>query len=263
MTYRLLMTGAAGNMGTVLRPRLAREGRIVRLLDIAPVPDPTDTEDVVTASVTSMDALVAACADVDAVLHLGGLSREAPWEDILSVNVDGTRNMLEAARLNGVRRLILASSNHAVGFYDRSSAPVPATALPRPDTYYGFSKAAMEALGSLYVDRFDMDVVAVRIGTCFPEPPDARALATWLSPDDAARLVEACLAAPPFGFRLIWGVSANTRRWWSLSEAKELGYEPVDDAEVFADRFAEPDLTTDEHRLIGGVFCGFPLGERR
>lgn len=263
MTSRLLITGAAGNMGTLLRPRLARPGRTLRLLDIAPVPDPTSTEEVLQADITCLDALVDACRDVDAVLHLGGLPREAPWQDIVRVNIDGTHTMLEAARLSGIRRVILPSSNHAAGFYDRSAAPVPATALPRPDTYYGVSKAAVEALGSLYADRFGMDILAVRIGTCFAEPPDARALATWMSPDDAARLVEAGLAAPPFGFKLIWGISANTRRWWSLREAKELGYEPLDDAEVYADRFAELDPASDEYRLVGGAFCSFPLGERR
>jgi uronate dehydrogenase len=262
MTYRLLITGAAGNMGTLLRPRLARPGRVLRLLDIAPMADAGPAEELRTADVTRLDELVDACREVDAVLHLGGLSREAPWSEILRINVDGTHTVLEAARQCGVRRVILASSNHAVGFYPRSSTPVPATAAPRPDTYYGFSKAAMESLGSLYADRFGMDIVAVRIGTCFAEPPDARALATWLSPDDAVRLVEACLAAPPFGFRLVWGISANTRRWWSLCEAAELGYRPVDDAEVYADRFAESDPDADEYRLLGGVFCTLPLGEQ-
>jgi nucleoside-diphosphate-sugar epimerase len=260
---RLLITGAAGNIGTLLRPRLARPGRVLRLLDVAPLGDAASDEELLTGDVTRPDDMADACRDVDAVLHLGGVASEAPWEEIVRVNVDGTRNVLEAARRTGVRRVILASSNHAVGFHERSAEPLPATAPPRPDTYYGLSKVAMEALGSLYADRFGMDVAAIRIGTCFAEPPDSRALATWLSPDDAARLVEACLSAPPYGFRLVWGISANTRRWWSLSEAAELGYHPFDDAESYADRFPDLDPDADENRRVGGPFCSFPLGERQ
>lgn len=265
----LLVTGAAGNMGGLLRPRLARDSRLLRLVDVVPVLDPVDGEEAVTASVTDAAAMAEVCVGVDAVLHLGGLSGEGPWEDILAVNVDGTRNVLEGARGAGVRRVILASSNHAVGFYPRDDAPdgspLRATVPPRPDTYYGFSKAAMEALGSLYADRFDMDIVCVRIGTCFPEPSSPRALATWLSPGDAARMVEACLSAPPFGFRIIWGVSANTRRWWSLEEGRELGFHPQDDAEEFARaliaRYGEPDPADPELRWLGGPFCTQPVGE--
>jgi len=263
----LLITGGAGNMASLLRPRLARQNRVLRLLDIAPVDDAGPGEEIITASITDPLALAGACVGATAVLHLGGLSNEAPWEDILKVNVEGTRTVLAAARRAGVGRVILASSNHAAGFHTRDDAPVPADATPRPDTYYGFSKVAVEALGSLYASRFGVDVACLRIGTCFAEPPDVRALATWLSPDDAARLVEACLSAPAFGFRVVWGISANTRRWWSLAEGNALGYAPRDDAEVFAQKLiaehGEPDLADPEHHLLGGTFCAQPLGEWR
>ncbi|GGJ74736.1 NAD-dependent dehydratase [Pilimelia anulata] len=263
----ILITGAAGSVGGMLRPRLARPGRTLRLADLAAVAPTGAGEESVAADVTDPAAVAAACAGADAVVHLAGIATEGRWDDILRINIDGTRNVLEAARTAGVRRVILASSNHAVGFHTRAADPLPPDLHPRPDTYYGVAKAAMEALGSLYVDRFGMDVVALRIGSCFPEPFDVRSLATWLSPDDCGRLVEAALTAPAgFGYREVWGVSANTRRWWSVDPDRDLGYAPRDDAEEWAARLlppgAEPDTTADPVLYrVGGAFCTLPLGE--
>nr|WP_275941423.1 NAD(P)-dependent oxidoreductase [Planosporangium mesophilum] len=268
----MLITGAAGNMGGMLRPLLRAPGRVLRLADVAPIEDVVDGEEAMALDVTDAAAVGKACQDVDAVLHLGGLSMEASFDDILSVNVIGTHNVLRAAVDTGVARVILASSNHAVGFYRRSVDLVPGSdGLPdelpaRPDTFYGWSKAAGESLGALYHHRFGLDVVAVRIGTCFAEPIGSRGLATWLSPADAARLFEACLSAPAVGFRVVWGVSDNTRRWWSLAGGAALGYVSQDDAEPFAPariaEFGEPDPSDPVQDLLGGNFCLAPLGER-
>jgi uronate dehydrogenase len=218
--------------------------------------------ELIRATVTDLDAMVRACDGVDAVIHLGGLSKEAAFADILHTNVEGTRNVLEAARRQGVARVVLASSNHAVGFVGRDEAPaagLPADVVARPDSHYGWGKAAMEALGRFYVDAHGMDVFALRIGSCFETPPDTRGLSTWMSPDDAGRLLEACLTTRSTGYQQVWGVSRNTRRWWSLAEGEQIGYHPVDDAEVFAGtliaEFGEPDLTDPQHRTVGGVFC--------
>ena len=265
---RLLVTGAAGNMGRLLRPFLRRGGRVLRLADVVEVDDPQPGEEVVVADVTDPSAVAKICQDVDAVLHLGGISTEAAFDDVLTVNVVGTRNVLQGAVDAGARRVILASSNHAAGFYRRSDAPdgvLPDELPARPDTFYGWSKAAGESLGALYHHRFGLDVVALRIGTCFPEPIGSRGLATWLAPRDAANLVEAILSAPEVGFRVVWAVSDNTRRWWSLSGAQALGFVSTDDAERFAaDRvaeFGEPDPADPLHDLVGGAFCSAPLGE--
>ncbi|MGY0233710.1 NAD-dependent epimerase/dehydratase family protein [Longispora urticae] len=260
MTH-VLITGAAGSVGRMLRTRLAHH--TLRLVDLAPVED--GPEDIRTADITDLDALTAACAGVDAVVHLAGVSVEGPWADILRVNIDGTRNVLEAARLAGVPRVLLASSNHAVGFQERGEGDMPADVEVRPDTYYGVSKTAMEALGKLYADRFGMTVTALRIGSCFPEPFNVRSLATWLSPDDCGRLVEAALTTPLTGYRAVWGVSANTRRWWSLAAGEEIGYHPVDDAEGYADKVLagqpEPDWSSEPDLVqVGGAFCRAPLG---
>ena len=246
----LLITGAAGGVGTLLRPRLSRPDRTLRLLDIAPL-SPGDGEEAVQASVTDLDALTAACAGVDAVLHLGGLSTEHDWPSILDVNIHGTYVVFEAARRAGVPRVVFASSNHAVGFHPDGEAPD--LLYPKPDTYYGVSKVAGEALGSLYHDRYGLDVICLRIGSCFERPWTPRMLSTWLSPDDCARLVESALAAPSPGFRTVWGVSANTRNKWSLAEARALGYAPEDDAERYADEVTGAPDPLD--RYIGGTFC--------
>jgi NAD(P)-dependent dehydrogenase (short-subunit alcohol dehydrogenase family) len=254
----LLITGAAGQIGTMLRPRLARPGRTLRLLDTTPV-TPGPGEEAVPASVTDLSALTAACQGADAVIHLAGIAGEAPWEQILAVNIDGTRTVFEAARRAGTGRVIYASSNHAVGFTPRSAFPVPDYAFPAPDSYYGVSKVAGEAIAALYHYRHGLDAICVRILTCAPRPPTTRSLSTWLSPDDAGRLFEACLSAPSPGFRVIFGVSANTRGGWvSLGEARALGYEPRDDAEKSAAEVlaahGEPNLSDPVLAHLGGEF---------
>lgn len=261
---RVLITGSAGIVGGLMRSRLRRDGRILRLLDLAAqsAAEAGEAVELIAGSVTDPAAMAAACAGVDAVIHLGGHSREAAWHEILDVNINGTQVVLEAARAAGVSRVILASSNHAIGFRRNDEAGesgLPADSSARPDTFYGVSKAAIEALGSLYHARFGMDVIAIRIGSCFPSPVvlGARGLVTWLSPDDCARLFEACLSTPSPGYKLIWGVSDNTRRVYSLTEAEALGYKSLDNAESYADQIPATPLSD----YVGGSFVTAPLGE--
>jgi uronate dehydrogenase len=253
----ILMTGAAGQVGTMLRSRLARPDRTLRLLDIAPL-TAGPGEEAIQASITDLDAMTAACQGADAVIHLGGYAGEESWDDILDVNIGGSYATFEAARRAGVPRVIYASSNHAVGFAPRASFPVPDYAFPAPDTYYGVGKVASEGLASLYHHRYGLDTICVRILTCAELPTTPRSLSTWLSPDDAGRLFEACLTAPSPGFRVIFGVSANTRGGWvSLGEARALGYEPKDDAEIYADQvLARTEIDPDDpvFRHLGGEF---------
>src|SRR5580692_5478741 len=254
----ILVTGAAGLVGSMLRPRLARPGRTLRLLDTVPI-TASPGEEAVTASVTDLDAMTDACRNAVAVVHLGGVATEAPWRQILEVNIDGTYAVFEAARRAGVGRVVYASSNHAVGFSPRADFPVPDYAFPVPDSYYGVSKAAGESLASLYHSRYGMDAICIRILTCAERPPTLRALSTWLSPDDTGRLFEACLSAPSPGFRVVFGVSANTRGGWvSLDEARLLGYEPRDNAEEYAAELiaanGEPDIDDPVLAYLGGEF---------
>src|SRR6478735_477081 len=265
---RVLITGAGGNMGRMLRERLAAPGRTLRLLNRSPLTPagPGEAVETISASVTDFAAVLAACEGVDAIIHLGGLSGEAPFEEILHTNVLGSQHVLEAARRQGVRKVLLASSNHAVGYFSRDDAPpdgLPADLPPRPDSFYGWSKTAVESLGRLYADTYPLDVYCLRIGSCFEVPFNVRHLSTWLSPDDSARLINACLSTDNGGFHLLWGVSANTRRWWSLRSGEQVGYHPVDDAEAFAadliGQLGEADLNHPDHHLVGGELCASPL----
>ncbi|MGY1617777.1 NAD-dependent epimerase/dehydratase family protein [Geodermatophilus sp. SYSU D00691] len=260
MSGPVLLTGAAGRIGTVLRGGLPERGWAVRCLDVVPIVDTRPGEEHVVADVADLAAMVDATEGASAVVHLAGVVGESTWPAISRANIDGTWATLEAARRAGVPRVVLASSNHATGF-----TPRPADGLlreedapPRPDTYYGVAKVTMEALGSLYADRYGMDVVCLRIGSAFPEPTNTRHLATWLSPDDSVALFDAALRAPSPGFVVVWGVSANTRNWWDLSAARALGYEPQDDAEVYAEALievhGEPDPADPVHARVGGDY---------
>ncbi|MFG1811877.1 NAD-dependent epimerase/dehydratase family protein [Streptomyces sp. NPDC049040] len=269
MRRTLLVTGAAGLLGGFLQRR-PPEGWTLRLTDVTVPPAAgagrgpgeapgTERREL---DVTDPAATAAACEGVDAILHLGGVSNNvAATRDLLiPVNVGGTRNLLDAAAGAGVRRVLLAGSNHAVGFHPRP----PAGLLPddvecRPDSLYGVTKAAMEALGGFYADRYGIEVVLLRIGSCFERPTSPRMLSTWLSPADFCRLVEATLRAPVTGCRPVWGVSANTRRWWSAEGGDALGYHPRDDAEVFAPALAGADAAPDPRgETVGGSFPAAP-----
>lgn len=260
----LLVTGSDGGVGRRIVPDLQAAGFALRLLDLHH-DGPVEGAETVTGSITDPAVLRTALQGCDAVLHLAGASREGPWEEVLEANVHGTRQLLEACVATGTRKVVLASSHHATGMTPRSAAGpdgLPGDEAFRPDTYYGWSKTAMESLGRLYVDRAGLDVVAVRIGTISERPANVRALATWFSPRDTVALVRAAVDPAVTGWHCVWGISANTRRWWSLAAGEAIGYHPADDAEVFSAqvlRDADPDEVVD---LAGGGFTRFPLGER-
>jgi uronate dehydrogenase len=260
VTGPVLVTGAAGLIGTVLRAGLPERGWGVRGLDVVPVADPRPGEEHVVGDATDVAVVEGAARGATALVHLAAIATESTWPAIAHANIDSTYCALEAARRAGVPRVVLASSNHATGYTPRPDGGLlrEADAPPRPDTYYGVSKVAMEALGSLYVDRYGLDVVCLRIGSAFAEPTTTRQLSTWLSPADTVSLVDAALTAPSPGFAVVWGVSANTRNWWDLTAARALGYEPADDAEVYAEALVEvhgePDLTDPVHARVGGEY---------
>jgi uronate dehydrogenase len=256
----VLITGAAGTIGSMLRHSLARPGRHLRLLDvIAQDPlAPGEDAELIVGSFLDPAVMANACRDAAAVVHFGGLStNEFEWDEYLEVNINGTYVVLEAARAAGVSRVIYASSNHAVGFEPiDGGSPVPDYLFPRPDSLYGVSKVASESLSSLYHDRYGLDVICLRIGSYRERPTNIRELWSWLSPRDCARLVEAAMTTPHPGFRVVWGVSANRRGVVTLDEARAIGYHPLDDAEVFADELtatSHGDGRDDPPRL-GGSF---------
>jgi uronate dehydrogenase len=263
----VLVTGASGTIGSITCAGLAARGWKVRGLDKVPL-DGVDglADPPVVADVTDAAAVRKAAEGVDAIVHLAGVATEAPFAEILASNIDGTFQVFDAARRAGVRRVVYASSNHAVGWTPRS-ALATVDVPPRPDTYYGVSKVFGEALGSLMSDRYGMEVVCLRIGSWKQYPETVRELSTWLSPADGLRLIAAALTAPDVRYAVVYGISANTRAWWDLAPARALGYLSVDDAEDYADRIpgadTEPDRDDPEWARLGGPFAGPAFDEPR
>jgi uronate dehydrogenase len=259
----IAVTGGAGMMASLLRPYLRNAGYAVRLIDLVEPKDLHGNESALIGSVDDSAFMTAALAGAGGVIHLGGIHREKSWGDIVRTNITGTQVTLEAARSNGVGRVLLASSTHAVGFSPTAEAADSRTLPPRPDTYYGVSKAAMEALGALFADKFGMKVVSARIGTGGERPGNTRSLSSWLSPGDLFRLVEATLSdqgAP--GHHVVWAVSNNTRGWADLSAGKRIGFEPRDNAEDFAEQIAPSAVADEWDCLLGGFWAssGHRLG---
>lgn len=253
----VLLTGAAGGVAGMIRPLLRADYRL-RLSDRRPVADLQAGEEAAPADLGDVKALRRAIRGVDGIVHLGGYSLEADWPTILSANIDGAYNLFEAARLENVRRIVFASSNHAVGFYPRGQT-IAAEVTVRPDTRYGLSKAFGEALGSLYADKYGAEVLSIRIGHVLPTPLNARDLSIWLSPRDFCQLIRIGLETPAIRHEIVYGMSDNRRAWWDNANATRLGYRPRDRSEdhaseVFA-RGGEPagDDRADVHQ--GGAFC--------
>ncbi|MBP5864460.1 NAD(P)-dependent oxidoreductase [Streptomyces scabiei] len=258
----VLLTGAAGGLGTLMRDLLPAHGYELRLLDLLPV---DGAPDAITADLADRKALREAVRGVDAIIHLAGISLEASFEKILAANIEGTYNLYEAARAEGVPRIVFASSNHAVGFTPRPLGQdllIPVDTPHRPDTFYGLSKSFGEDLAQLYWDKYGLETVSVRIGSCFPEPTSVRMLSLWMSPADGARLFHAALTAEHVGHTVVYGSSANTRLWWDLSTARALGYDPQDDSEPYAEKLiaeqGELDPENVAHANLGGHFVSDP-----
>jgi NAD+ dependent glucose-6-phosphate dehydrogenase len=228
---RVLITGASGNIGKMLTSRFADRYDLVLL----GTRDATTEEGLPVhgADVRDLDALVPHMGGVDTVVHLAGdASPQATWESVSEVNILGTRNVLEAARLAGVRRVVFASSNHAMGMYDRDGQwPVYTHQLPRPDSLYGVSKVFGETIGRFYHDEYGLEFIALRIGWSTKDVgniDDDVLHAMWLSPDDTARVIRCAIEAKvPFG--IYYAISDNPNRRWDLTNTMlELGYRPQD-----------------------------------
>jgi len=232
---RLLITGAAGALGAVLREGLAPLASTIRLTDRAEIGEARPHEEIITAELGDFDAVMNAVEGCDAIVHFGAAPMERPWEEILNSSIKGGYNVYEAARRHGIKRIVYASSIHAVG-YVRREAGADTDIEHRPDTLYGLSKCFVEDLAKLYFDKFGIESALLRINSCYPEPEDRRHLATWLSYADLVRLVTRCLLAERVGWTVVYGISDNRERFFSNDKAAHLGYEPQDSAEEFRDK---------------------------
>ena len=252
----ILITGAAGDVGAHLRRELAGRYQL-RLRDVRPVVDLDSGEQYVRADLARRDEVLLATHGVDAIVHLGGYSVEGPWDAILAANIAGCYNVFEAARECGVKRLIFATSNHAVGFYEREHV-IDHRVYPKPDSRYGVSKIFGEALASLYADKYGLGALCIRIGNVNPKPVDKRRLSLWLSPRDLAQLVSIGIDHPDIRFEIVYGVSGNKRSWYDNSNAHRLGYRPQDDSEASAEevlRNEKPAADAVAERYQGGTFA--------
>ncbi|MDQ4008136.1 MAG: NAD(P)-dependent oxidoreductase [Actinomycetota bacterium] len=252
---RVLVTGAAGSIGRVVTTGLARAGHDVVALDRVGIDAPQEVETVV-GDVLDHSVVREALTGVYGVVHLASIPHEASLPHILQSHVHTTAVLLEAMVEAGAQRMVYASSNHAVGRTPRTDTLSTGT-RQRPDSLYGVGKVAAEALCSLYADRHGIGMVACRIGSFQQKPTSRRQLSTWLSHDDAVRMVLAGLTARDPRFAVLYGISANTRAWWDLAPGRALGYHPEDDAEAYAEQIlATPETDDDrfEASHVGGPF---------
>ncbi|MBB2493980.1 NAD-dependent epimerase/dehydratase family protein [Aquipseudomonas ullengensis] len=254
---RLLLTGAAGGLGKVLRQSLRPYADVLRVSDIAAMdPAAGPHEEVVPCDLSDKAAVHALVEGVDAILHFGGVSVERPFEEILGANISGTFHIYEAARRHGVKRVVFASSNHVIGFY-KQDAPLDAHSPRRPDGYYGLSKSYGEDMANFYFDRYGIETVSIRIGSSFPEPANRRMMHTWLSFADLTQLIEKSLFTANVGHTVVYGVSDNAQVWWDNRYATHLGFAPQDSSEVFRAKVeAQPPVAADDPAAVyqGGAF---------
>jgi len=250
---KILLTGAAGGLGKVLRQSLAPHAEILRLSDVSNMGSAAAFEEIITCDLGDKAQTMALSEGVDAIVHLGGVSTEHSFEQILDANIRGIFHLYEGARVHGVKRIIFASSNHAIGFHKQGDV-IDSDCLLRPDSYYGLSKAYGENIAQFYFDRYGIETVSIRIGSSFPEPVDTRMLTTWLSFRDLSELVRCSLTAPNVGHTIVYGASNNKDSWWDNSKAAHLGFKPQDNTEPWrASREAMPQLaSTDPAKMYQG-----------
>ena len=251
----VLITGATGDVGTHLSRELTGKYKL-QLSDKRPLKPPKG-QTFVKADVSKMADALRITKGVDAIVHLGGYSVEGPWPAILQANIMGCYNVFEAARRNGVKRILFPTSNHAVGFYRRDQT-IDHRVYIKPDSRYGVSKVFGEALGSLYADKYGMEIFMMRLGNVNPVPIDKRRLSIWLSPRDLAQLVSIGIDHPDIKFEIVYGISRNRRAWYDNSNAFRLGYRPEDDSEIHATAVLarekpSDDVIAETHQ--GGSFC--------
>lgn len=253
---RVLLTGAAGAVGGMIRPMLASLYPELVLSDVKESNDLQANETFVPAELTDMAAVERACDGAEGIVHLGGYSVEGPWETILQSNIIGCYHLFEAARRKGVKRVVFASSNHAIGFYPRVQR-IGVDVVPRPDSRYGVSKVFGEGLGSLYADKHGLRVLSLRIGNVGEKPLDKRRLSIWIHPTDLVQLIRIGLEHPDLRYEVMYGASNNERSWWDNSVAYKYGYRPQHRAEEFRDEAlaAQEKLPADP---IGDFYQGGP-----
>jgi uronate dehydrogenase len=255
---RILITGAAGRLGAELRKALAPLASKIRVAHRRPFDDLQPHEEEAVFDLADLESTIAAVEGCDAIVHFGGASLESPWQTILDANIRGSYHIYEGARKHRVKRVVYASSVHAIGFHG-VDAHIGVDAPVRPDSLYGVSKNFVESLSRLYWDKFGVESVCLRIFSSFPEPTDRRMLWSYLSFADCVRLVEASLTAPRVGHSISFGLSDNRVKTVDNTGAAHLGYIALDNSESFRAKIEASTPAPDPRRLsvkyLGGWFC--------
>jgi uronate dehydrogenase len=254
----VLITGAAGGIGTRLRKLMKGVYPSLRLSDLKAPPDLAPDETFVPADLAAIDEVERIVEGVQGIVHLGGFSVEGPWPTILNANIVGCYNLFEAARRAKVERIVFASSNHAVGFYPRART-IGVDVPVRPDSRYGVSKAFGEALAALYAYKHGLRVTSIRIGNVADAPVDKRRLSIWLAPADLVQLIRIGLEHPDIRCEIFYGASGSARAWWDNSAAFRFGYRPSGQAEPYAAQVLAAEPSNPADRIAewyqGGSFC--------
>ncbi|MBL1437551.1 MAG: NAD(P)-dependent oxidoreductase [Rhodobacteraceae bacterium] len=258
---RILITGAAGSLGTHLRNKLKHLTTHMRLVDRVEMGEAAEGEELIVMDLSDREAALEITKDVDIILHFAGVPREQSFDEIMTDTIPAAYHMYEGARLHGAKRVVYASSIHAVGMANVESMP-DTEGRHRPDTFYGMTKCFIEDLGSLYWDKWGIESVNLRICSCFPEPADRRMLWSWLSFDDCVRLTEAAMVAPRVAFSVIYGTSDNARNCVNNAKAGHIGYRPLDSADSYAEKILasteREDPDTRVAKVVGGWFSNYP-----
>ena len=262
MLKRLLITGAGGKLGSMLRGRLGHVAQAIRLSDVVDLGSASPHEELVSCALEDEQAVHDLVKGCDGIVHLGGVSVERAFDPIEAANLRGVYNLYEAARLNGMPRILFASSNHTIGYYPQGEQLAPETPF-LPDGLYGVSKIFGEAMASLYHSKFGQETAIVRIGSCEEKPSNWRMLSTWLSHGDFVSLIEATFRVPKLGCPVIWGVSANDDSWWDNSHVDFLGWQRRDNAARYLAEIERdvprPDPEAAIAKYQGGIFIDEPI----
>jgi uronate dehydrogenase len=232
---RVALSGASGNIGEVLRPALLQRGVSLRSAGgRRPLTPLSPQEDVLHGDLRDPAVVDRLLEGIDVLIHMAGTSVERPLPEIIENNLVGLHAVYEGARRHGVKRVVFASSNHAIGMHSVAEK-LSLDCDFRPDGFYGLSKVWGEAMARMYWDKHGIEGISVRIGSALPRPTEFRHLSTWLGHDDLVQLMLRCIEPREIGYLTVWGVSDNTRSWWDNSGAARLGYRPVQNAEAYAE----------------------------
>ncbi|WP_332687583.1 NAD-dependent epimerase/dehydratase family protein [Devosia sp.] len=251
---QILLTGASGSLGSHLCHWFTRRGRAFLPTDIVATEDGSPVEIADLADRAAIDRLMA--QDISAVVHFGGMAKEAGWQTVLEANIMGAYNVFESARKAGVRRVIFASSYHAQGMYPTAEVPIAIDAPYRPDSLYGVSKAFGETLSRLYFDKFGIECLAIRICTA-DQPGTPREARIWFNRDDLASLVDYALDIETLGHRTIFGISNNPNAFFVNAPDPDFGWSPSHGSlELGSPDPRQPlDPNDPRHQLTGGIFA--------